>query len=158
MDSSKFHLWRACISFCHVDKVLAEKERDWIESKSEMLAFTPEQKSQILADLVNPPSLLGLLPQITKPSDRAFLVDQIRVLAHLDGTLDLEEKKKIEEIKAIVLSKIDLVSLENQIAEEEKASYHEDEVYKVHNKASYLESLHKKILRVINPGDYKFPG
>ncbi len=149
MDSSKFHLWRACVSFCHVDKVLGEKERAWIESKSETLSFTPEQKAIILRDLVNPPRIMELLPLITKPSDRAFLVDQMRVLAYIDGTLDQEEKKKIEEIKGLLLSKINLTSLEKEIAQIENSFYDEDEVYKVHNKASFLESFHKKILKTI---------
>jgi hypothetical protein len=149
MDSSKFHLWRACVSFCHVDKALGEKERTWIESKSETLSFTPEQKFIILSDLVDPPNIMDLLPHITKLSDRAFLVDQMRVLAYIDGTLHQEEKKRIEEIKALVLSKINLTSLEKEIAEVQRSFCDEDEDCKVHNKASFLESFHKKILKTI---------
>jgi hypothetical protein len=130
-----------------VDKVLAEKERDWIESKSELLSFTPEQKAQLLSDLVNPPNLIELLTHITRPSDRAFLVDQMRVLAHMDGMMDQEEKKKIDEIRSLVLSKIDLPSVEKEIVALEKA--HQNDSFKVYNKASYLESLHKKILKTI---------
>ena len=157
MDSSKFNLWRACFAFCQVDSDLAKKEKSWIENKSESLKFTPEQKSILLSDLKSPPDINALLPLITKPSDRAFLVDQMRVLSHLDGTLSQVELTKIQEIKEIVLSKINQTALEQTIAADERASYHEDEVYKVDNESSFFERLHRFAQKVVNPGDSKFP-
>jgi hypothetical protein len=71
----------------------------------------------------------------------------MRVLAHMDGMMDQEEKKKIDEIRSLVLSKIDLPSVEKEIVALEKA--HQNDSFKVYNKASYLESLHKKILKTI---------
>lgn len=157
MDSSKFNLWRACFSFCQVDANLAAEEKKWLLEKSDALKFTPEEKKTLLNDLNNPPDIKAILPHITKPSDRAFLVDQMRVLAHIDGNLSLAEKAKIDEVKNIVLSKINLTDLEKQIAADEMASYHEDEVYKVGNDASFFERLHRYAQKIMNPGDYKLP-
>lgn len=157
MDSSKFNVWRACFAFCQVDLELAKKEKEWLENKSTSLNFTPDQKTTLLNDLKSPPDINALLPLITKPSDRAFLVDQMRVLAHIDGSKSYAEGKKIEEIKNIVLSKIDLSALEQQIAADEKASYHEDEVFKVDNESSFFERLHRYAQKIDNEGDYVLP-
>lgn len=158
MDSSKFNVWRACFAFCQIDKELAQEERKWIEEKSNTLNFTNEQRTILLGDLNSPPEIHSILPLITKPSDRAFLVDQMRFLSRIDGTFSPEEKKKIEEIRSIVLSKVNLAAAEAQVAADELASYHEDEVYKVNNKHSFFERLHRFAHKTINPGDYKLPG
>lgn len=157
MDSSKFNVFRACISFFHVDASVAQAERAWIEEKSELLKFTAEQKAILLKEVDQPAQFQDILPLITKPADRAFLVDQIRILSRVDGSLSPLEKQTIEKIKEKVLSKVDMNKLETIIAKDEEASYHEDEVYQVYNKHSIFESLTKKILKVLNPGDYKFP-
>lgn len=157
MDSSKFNLWRAAMAFTMVDKTLASQEQEWIKSKFEILKFTKEQTDILLNDAKNPPELESLLPLITKPSDRAFLIDQMRHLSKIDGHLAPSEKEKIEKLKEIVLSKINLPELENLIAADEKASYHEDEVYKVNNPGSIFESIIRSIQKTANPGDYKMP-
>lgn len=157
MDSSKFNLWRACFSFCQVDQELARKEKEWIQGKINSLGFTAAQKTTLQKDLVSPPDMHSVLAEITRPSDRAFLVDQMRVLAHIDGSVSQAERIKIEEIKNLVLSKVNLTELEEKIAADERASYHEDEVYKVTNKDSLFEHLHRYLQKTINPGDYKFP-
>lgn len=157
MDSSKFNLWRACFSFCQVDSKLAAEEKKWLETKSEILKLSPDQKQTLLKDVQNPPDINSILPLITKPSDRAFLVDQMRVIAHIDGNLSPAEKAKIDEVKNIVLSKINLTEIEKQIAAEDMASYHEDEVYKVGNEASIFERFHRYAQKIMNPGDYKLP-
>lgn len=157
MDASKFNLWRACFSFCQIDSKLAEQERKWLEEKAAFLKLSAEQKKTLLNDINNPPNLTSILPLITKPSDRAFLVDQMRVLAYIDGNLSPVEKAKIDEVKNLVLSKVNLTELEQKIAQDEMASYHEDEVYKVDNESSFFERLHRYAQKVINPGDYKLP-
>lgn len=158
MDTSKFNLWRACFSFCQVDNELARKEREWIETKINDLNFNEDQKNQLISDLSSPPDINSILPLITKPSDRAFLVDQMRVLSRIDGQFSQAERLKIEEVKTKILSKVNLSELEGKVAADEKASYHEDEVYKVHNKDSFMERLHMELMKLLNPGDYKFPG
>ncbi len=157
MDSSKFNLWRACCSFCQLDSKLAEQEKKWLEGKAESLKLSAEEKRILLNDISNPPDLTAILPLITRPSDRAFLVDQMRVLAFIDGDLSPVEKAKIDEVKALVLSKINLTELEQKIADDEMSSYHEDEVYKVDNESSLFERLHRYAQKMMNPGDYKLP-
>lgn len=157
MEESKFNLWRACFSFCFVDGFLAPKEHEWIESKLSTLAFSPDQLKVLIQDLKNPPAVEKLLPLITKPADRGFLVNHIRVLAKLDSDLSVEEKQKIQTVLKAITSKLDMNALNDVIAQDEKASYHEDEVYKVHNKHSFVESLVMSLMKKINPGDYKLP-
>lgn len=157
MEESKFNLWRACFSFCFVDGFLAPKEHEWIESKISTLAFSGDQLKILIQDLKSPPAIEKLLPLITKPADRGFLVNHVRVLAKLDSDLSVEEKQKIQMVLQAITSKIDMKALNDVIAQDEKASYHEDEVYKVHNKHSFVESLVMSLMKKINPGDYKLP-
>lgn len=157
MDESKFNLWRACFSFCFVDGFLDPAEEKWIHEKLANLNFSDEQKKTLLADLKNPPAIDKLLPLITKPADRGFLVNNLRQLSKIDHMLSDAEKTKIEAVRSGVISKLDMVGLEKIIEEDEKASYHEDEVYKVHNKSSYIERTFRGLQKILNPGDYKFP-
>jgi hypothetical protein len=157
MEDSKFNLWRACFSFCFIDGFLNEEEELWIETKLDSLAFTQDQLRILIQDLKSPPAIDQLLPLITKPSDRGFLVNHIRQVAHLDKDVSKAEKEKIDSVLKLILSKVDLKELNLAVATDETASYHEDEVYKVHNKHSFVEALIKDLSKKINPGDYKFP-
>ncbi len=157
MDDSKFNLWRACFSFCFVDGFLSPEEQKWIESKLATLSFSEAQKKILINDLKSPPDIENLLPLITKPGDRGFLINHIRILSTLDSELSSSEKAKIDEMHKAVMSKIDLKAMDNIIAADEKASYHEDEVYKVHNKHSYIEKMVMGLMKSFNPGDYKLP-
>lgn len=157
MDDSKFNLWRACFSFCFIDGFLDSSEQKWIEDKLNTLKFSDDQKKTLMSDLKSPPAIDKLLPLITKPADRGFLVNNLRQLSKLDKVLSASENQKIQAVQQAVISKIDMVGLDKIIEADEKASYHEDEVYKVHNKSSYIESTFKGLLKILNPGDYKFP-
>ncbi len=157
MDDSKFNLWRATFSFCFVDGFLSKEEQSHIEEKLRILKFDEGQKSILMKDLRSPPDFNSLLPLITKPADRSFLINHIRVLAKIDDKLSMEEKAKIEEVKVAVISKLNMPELNQIIADDEKASYHEDEVYKVDNKHSYIEAVVKSLQKALNPGDYKLP-
>ena len=157
MDDSKFNLWRATFSFCFVDGFLSIEEQSHIEEKLSLLKFDERQKSILMKDLKSPPDFSSLIPLITKPVDRSFLINHIRVLSKIDDNLSMEEKAKIEEVKTAVLSKLNMPELNKIIADDEKASYHEDEVYKVDNKHSYVEAVIKSLQKALNPGDYKVP-
>ena len=157
MDDSKFNLWRACFSFCFVDGFLAPQEQKWIESKLASLAFSEAQKQILINDLKSAPDIEKLLPLIKSQADRGFLINQIRFLSKLDSELSSNEKAKIDEMQKSVMSRINMESLNDIIAADEKASYHEDEVYKVDNKHSYIERMVKRLMKLANLGDYKFP-
>jgi hypothetical protein len=157
MEESKFNLWRACFSFCFVDGFLAPKENEWIQSKLATLAFSDDQLKILIQDLKNPPAVEKILPLIKNPVDRGFLVNHIRVLAKLDNDLSQDEKQKIQDVLKAITSKIDMKAMNDIIAQDEKASYHEDEVYKVHNKHSFVEALVMGLMKKINAGDYTSP-
>jgi N-dimethylarginine dimethylaminohydrolase len=116
MDSSKFNLWRALFAFCHIDGHVSPEEKKWMDSKLDSLQFTQEQKDQLHHDYNHPPVILELLPLITKPSDRSFLVDQMRVLGHLDREFSEKERSKMEIVRQEVLSKLNLNVIEMQVA------------------------------------------
>ena len=156
MEDSKFNLWRATFSFCFVDGFLSPQESDYVEEKLSTLQLTADQKKTLMSDLKSPPDIEKLLPLITKPADRGFLINNIRLLSKIDN-LSPSEKEKIALIEKRVMSKIDMDSLETKIAQDELDSYDEEEVYKVHNKNLYSEALIKNLLKKINPGDFKFP-
>ena len=143
----------------HKDQLSGQvfKENEWIESKLSTLAFSGDQLKILVQDLKNPPAIEKILPLIKSPADRGFLVNHIRVLAKLDSDLSPEEKQKIQDVLKIITSKIDMKAMNDIIAQDEKASYHEDEVYKVHNKHSFAEALVMSLMKKINPGDYKMP-
>ena len=134
-----------------------DTEEAWINNKLQTLPFTKEQIETLKKDLSNPPEIETLLPLITKPADRGFLVNHIRILSKIDNEISETERKQIQQIHDQVMKKVDLPKLNSLIAEDEKASYHEDEVYKVDNKHSFIEKLFKGLQKNLNPGDYKFP-
>jgi len=136
---------------------LDDTEEAWINNKLQTLPFTKEQIETLKKDLSNPPEIETLLPLITKPADRGFLVNHIRILSKIDNEISETERKQIQQIHDQVMKKVDLPKLNSLIAEDEKASYHEDEVYKVDNKHSFIEKLFKGLQKNLNPGDYKFP-
>ncbi|MES2526981.1 MAG: hypothetical protein V4598_07825 [Bdellovibrionota bacterium] len=156
MENSKFNLWRATFSFCFVDGFLSQEESNYIEEKVKALPFSPEQKKILMGDLMAPPGINQLLPLITSPADRGFLINNIRLLSRID-TLSPDEKVKIETLTQEVLSKINLAGLTKDAEAAEIQSYHEDEVFAVANKNLYSERLIMKLMKLMNPGDYKFP-
>lgn len=157
METSKFNLWRASFSFCFIDGFLDEAEEQWISEKLHHLPFTQEQKQLLIQDLKGPPKINEILPLITNPVDRGFLVNNLRVLSRLDKHFSPQEKLKVQQITDAVLGKINLDQLNEIIRLDEMASYHEDEVYKIDNKHSFSEAIIKRLQRVLNPGDHKLP-
>jgi hypothetical protein len=146
MEESKFNVWRACFSFCFVDGFVDSHERKWIDERLATLPLSPLQKQTLMNDLKDPPKVSALLPLITKPSDRSFLVDQIRYLAHIDNDLSELEKAKILKVKNEVMGSINVKSLEEIISEEDKT----EEEFVVHNKHSYIERALKGLMKTVS--------
>jgi hypothetical protein len=117
MDSSKFNLWRSLFAFCHIDGKVTPEEVQWMTAKLSGLNFTDEQKNILQTDYRAPPRILDLLPLITKPSDRAFLVDQMRVIGHLDKDFSESEKNKMQLVHKEVMSRINLPELESMVSQ-----------------------------------------
>ncbi len=156
-NESKFHMWRACIGVVWVDGDLDANEENWVLEKIKNLNFTDEQREILKQDLKGSIDFPKIVSKITDKKDRAFLVHEIRVIGHLDDDYSSHEQELLNSWREFVLKGVDLVELEKIIAEDEKASYHEDEVYKVHNKHSRFERIYRAAQKIMNPGDYKFP-
>lgn len=156
-NTSKFHMWRGCFAAIWIDGVISTEEREWAMQKINTLQFTKEQKETLLGDLATRADLKTILSEITDKKDKAFLAYQIRIIAQLDNDYSKEEKAMYETWNEIVLKGLDMDALEAIIAADEKASYHEDEVYKVDNKNSAFEKMFRSAQKLANPGDYKFP-
>lgn len=156
-NDSKFHMWRGCVAAVWADGVVSSEEREWVLKKIEGLPFTPEQKETLLKDLEGRGDFAEIVSKITDKKDRAFLAHQIRVIGNLDKNYSEEEKKLFSAWHDSVMKGVDLSELEKIVAEDEKLSYHEDEVYKAHNKTSIFERTFRSVQKFLNPGDYKFP-
>lgn len=156
-NESKFNMWRACIGAIWIDGELDVTEEKWISEKINNLPFTEEQRETLRSDLKGNIDFDQVLANITDKKDRAFLAHQMRVIGHLDQDFSQHEKDLYESWNKLVLKGVDLEALEKIIEEDEKASYHEDEVYKVNNRHSIFERVHRSVQRALNPGDYKFP-
>lgn len=157
MNESKFHMWRASFSFCFIDGFFNAEERKWIEAKINSLPFSSEEKQILSRDLDSPPDISSLLPHITSAADRGFLINNIRLLSQIDGSLSEAERTKINALTQDILSRIDLNAAKKEVQDDELESYHEDEVYKIHNKTSLFEKVVRNLQKGINPGNHKFP-
>jgi uncharacterized membrane protein YebE (DUF533 family) len=157
MSDSKFNMWRACVAAISLDGNIATQEKIWITKKAKEVAFSNEQISILEEDLKNPVDIKEIIPLITDKKDLAFLLHQVRVIGNIDGHYDDAEKSAFKEIEKVVMSGLDLDSIQSEIELLEKESYHEDKLYKTTNHHSVFEALHKNLLKFFNPGDYKFP-
>lgn len=107
INDSKFNMWRACVGALHFDQQISAEERLWAEEKLKNLAFTPEQKSMLKRDLEMGNNFDECFAKITDKVDRAFLVNTLRVLGHLDRNFSAAEKEKFKTVEESVLNGID---------------------------------------------------
>ena len=156
-NDSKFNMWRACVRAVWADGKVSQEERACVEKKINSLPFTPDQRELLAEDLEGKGEFHEVAAKITDKKDRAFLAHQIRVIGNLDEEFSKEEQGLYQIWHDLVMKGVDLEELEAVIAADEKASYHEDEVYKVHNKHSLFERVFKSVQKSLNPGDYKEP-
>lgn len=157
MNDSKFNMWRACVATILIDGRINPEEDLWLKDHLENLPFSEDQKKRIENDIEDGVKFSDVVSKITDKKDRAFLVHQIRVISHLDHDFSDEEKQLLKTFEKHVLSGLNLPEIEAQIAQMEKDSYHEDEVYKTDNPSSVFESTTKAFLKFVNKGDYKLP-
>lgn len=157
MTESKFSMWRACIAALWLDGKISSEELKWAKEKIGLLPFTNEQKIIIENDLTHSFDFAEACGRVSDKVDRAFLLHMLRVLGHIDKDFSTKEKEAYSALEKVILSKIDLKEIATQIEKMELDSYHEDKVYKNHNKNSMFENIVNALLRFSNPGDYKFP-
>jgi len=162
MNDSKFNMWRACMAVMHLDGHLDPQEKEWgterIKFLKNLFKLSDDRVALLTKDMLEGGvDLVDLISKITDKKDRGFLVHQIRTIGYLDQDFGPEEKEAFEAMKELVLSNLDLDAIARAADAVEMESYHESEVYKVHNKHSKYEKAFTNLLKVLNPGDYKFP-
>lgn len=108
LSESRFNMWRGVVAFAHADGVVDESEREFITKFFETVAFTPEQKQQLLDDLDHPQDINRIFPEITDPADRGELILFARLMCSADGDFDEQEQEIVRIIHEDVLSKLDL--------------------------------------------------
>ena len=157
IPESKFAMWRACVATVHLDGVVSVEEEKWLENQLIAIPFSDDQLKILINDFKKPVDFDDIFDQITEKKDRAYVLHYLRVISHIDGVFDEAEKIKYAEIEQKILGKLNLKDIEADAKAREIASYHEDKVYKTHNKSSLFESAFRSIQKLINPGDYRFP-
>lgn len=149
INSSKFSMWRACISVVHLDGRLTTDEDQWVKQKIESLPLSQEQKAILQQDLSNGIDFDSVIADISEPKDKAFLLHLLRVIAHLDGDFSSDEKQAYAKLEKIVLSRLDLAKFEKQAQEIEDASYKN---VPLDNKSSLFEAVIKNIVSFLTAG------
>lgn len=108
LSESRFNMWRGVVAFAHADGVVDPSERDFIKKFFENVAFTPEQKDQLLNELDHPQDINNIVPKITSAEDRGELILFARLMCSSDGDFDEQEQEIVQIIHEDVLSKLDL--------------------------------------------------
>ena len=103
--------------------------------KINTLKFSQDQIKILKGDMKAPPEIMPLLSKITSPVDRGFLVNQVRQIAHLDSNLSLVEREWIDILKNLVLSKLGMESLVDEVSRVGTMDVHTAENY------SYYKAL-----------------
>lgn len=78
------------------------------------------------------------------------------MLGHIDHDFSPKEKAAYEMINTVVMRGIDLKVIESEIEQLEVMSHHEDNVFENSKNNSMFESFFNKLLKMANPGDFKF--
>ncbi|MGB0453714.1 MAG: hypothetical protein ACPGJV_08355 [Bacteriovoracaceae bacterium] len=164
MNNEKFKLWKLALSTIHVDGAVSPEEIHWFRktldrlTKNSLLNFPPDQIQELEASLTRPTrQFKEEFKKLTNPADCSQLVHIFRIVSHLDKDFSEDEKSLYKELEELCFESVNLEEIQSQIKQMEKESYHEDNVYKVHNPHSKFEAFFKSIMKVLNPGDYEFP-
>ncbi|PIP89864.1 MAG: hypothetical protein COW01_06355 [Bdellovibrionales bacterium CG12_big_fil_rev_8_21_14_0_65_38_15] len=149
INSSKFSMWRACISVVHLDGRLSTDEDHWVKQKIQSLPLSNEQKAILEGDLANGLDFDKVIQNITEPKDKAFLLHLVRVISYLDGDFSRDEKQAYAKLEKIVLGRLDLAKFEEQAQAIEDASYKN---VPLDNKSSLFEAAIKNIISFLTAG------
>lgn len=149
INSSKFSMWRACISVVHLDGRLSTDEDYWVKQKIQSLPLSNEQKATLEGDLANGLDFDKVIQNITEPKDKAFLLHLVRVISYLDGDFSSDEKQAYAKLEKIVLGRLDLAKFEEQAQAIEDASYKN---VPLDNKSSLFEAVIKNIISFLTAG------
>ncbi|MBT3236200.1 MAG: hypothetical protein HN353_09650 [Bdellovibrionales bacterium] len=164
VSQEKFKLWRLALATIHVDGKVTAEEEEWFNTSiskleiNKILNFSTQQIEDLresLHTLAN--KFIEEFRSIKKPSDRSILLHIIKIACYTDDEFSPEERELYRELEIACHENIDIEAVKRQTYAMEIESYHEDEVYKVNNPNSVFERVFMSILKLLNPGDYKFP-
>ncbi len=141
ISESKFNAWRACLAVLLIDSKITPEEKKWFEEKLKIIPFSLEQKNILINDFKNGVELESLLPQITDKVDRAFLVDNFRIIANLDRNFSKIEMEKFKNLEAKILKELNLKDLSEKIQKMENDSYSKSSQSQTQNSKSIFENL-----------------
>jgi uncharacterized tellurite resistance protein B-like protein len=111
IDPSLFNMWRCVIAIAHADGVIQPEERDYLEkvfaNLNRTYALTADEQAVLSGDLDHAQDIGALLPQVTRPENRALLAHFSRIVAWADGELDLAEEQQLEKLHKLLGVNID---------------------------------------------------
>lgn len=164
MNKEKFKLWRLALSTIHLDGKVTPEEEAWFDktvnqlSANSVLDFSDEQVQELKNVLKKPVnSFIEEARNLKNPADCSMLLHYLNMASQLDSDYSDEEKKHYHELQKACLEGVEVNDIQKRVQQMEKASYHEDEVYRVQNSSSIFEAAFKTILKVFNSGEYKSP-
>jgi hypothetical protein len=164
VNNEKFKLWKLALASIHLDGKVTSEEEEWFKQsiakleKNQILNFTVDQIKQLQASLHTPADqFVAEFKEIKKPSDRSILLHIIKIVCHTDSEFAPAEQTIYDKLVEACHANVDIESVKKKTLDMEIKSYHEDEVYKVNNPDSIFEQAFMNILKILNPGDYKFP-
>lgn len=108
LSDSRFNMWRGVVAFAHADGVVEDSERDFITKFFNTVAFTEDQKEQLLYELDHAQDINEIFPLITDKGDRGELILFARLMCTADGDFHEQEQEIVQIIHEDVLSKLDL--------------------------------------------------
>lgn len=165
MNIEKYKLWRLALSTIHIDGKVTAEEKRWFENsiksleQNSVLKFSEEQIAELKEILTTPvTNFLEEFNALEKPSDCAFVLHILRIVGHVDKDFGEDEKKMYKTLEQACLKGVDVASVDAETTKLENESYHEKNVYGIDNKSSRFETVFQRALRILNPGDYKYPG
>lgn len=164
MNEEKYKLWRLALSTIHLDGKVTAEEKNWFDKsiknleQNKVLNFSDEQISELNDILLTPvDNFIEEFNNLSKPADCAFVLHLLRVVSYLDAEFSEDEKQMYKTLEQACLKGVDVQAIDAETTKMENESYHEDKVYNIDNKSSKFETVFQRALRILNPGDYKYP-
>ena len=102
-------MWRALVALTGVDGIVSQEESDFIGNAiNNKRLFSDEERNLLFMDMQSPQDPMPLIDKITSPGHISQIHHLANLLFHADG-MDAKEKKYLDEIKAHIESRINIM-------------------------------------------------
>lgn len=101
MNENIVPLLRVLIIMATRDGQIHERERNYLDWTMEKYEIHPDTQAELRAELLDPPAVADVWPQIQSARDRAMLVDLLGVLMGIDGQVTAAERAFLDEVIAL---------------------------------------------------------